>query len=147
MRLPRAFSIISFTILLVAGGVSAALCQQSAETTAHAILATPDVAVGPQYDTTHVYIAPEDFDRFVSSVLSDIWRDYIEESCRRRYADSQQHLLTVDLDACRYDFRIRLHDTVPYPFGGERTGYLVTDMDSNTCCSTNGGRYTCHSVQ
>ena len=30
---------------------------------------TLDVAVGPQYDTTHVYVAPEDFDRFVASVL------------------------------------------------------------------------------
>jgi hypothetical protein len=70
MRLPRAFSIISFTILLVAGGGSAALCQQSAETTAHAASAAPDVAVGPQYDTTHVYVSPEDFDRFVSSLLS-----------------------------------------------------------------------------
>ncbi len=26
-----------------------------------------DVAVGPQYDTTHVYVAPQDFDRFVAS--------------------------------------------------------------------------------
>ncbi len=57
MQLPRAFSIISLTILLVAGGVSAALCQQSAAATAHAMSATPDVAVGPQYDTTHVYVA------------------------------------------------------------------------------------------
>jgi hypothetical protein len=46
MRLPGAFSIISFTILLAAGGVSAALCQQSAETAAHIISSTPDVAVG-----------------------------------------------------------------------------------------------------
>ncbi len=59
MRLPRAFSISSFKILLVIGGVSAAVCQQSGETTAHAMSATPDVAVGPQYDTTHVYIAPK----------------------------------------------------------------------------------------
>src|SRR5262249_4205259 len=25
---------------------------------------TPEVAVGPQYDTTHVYVSPDDFDRF-----------------------------------------------------------------------------------
>jgi len=28
------------------------------------------VAVGPQYDTTHVYVAPEDFDRFVASLIA-----------------------------------------------------------------------------
>lgn len=30
---------------------------------------TPAVAVAPQYDTTHVYVAPEDFDRFVASLI------------------------------------------------------------------------------
>jgi len=29
-----------------------------------------DIGVGPQYDTTHVYVAPEDFDRFVASLSS-----------------------------------------------------------------------------
>src|SRR5580765_4583668 len=38
---------------------------QSAQTTG-----TVGVAVGPQYDTTHVYVAPEDFDRFVASLLA-----------------------------------------------------------------------------
>ncbi|PMZ06284.1 glyoxalase, partial [Pseudomonas sp. FW306-02-H06C] len=31
---------------------------------------TADYAVGPQYDTTHVYVAPEDFDRFVTSLIA-----------------------------------------------------------------------------
>src|SRR5262249_51351178 len=31
---------------------------------------SPPVAVGPQYDTTHVYVAPEDFDRFVASLVA-----------------------------------------------------------------------------
>src|SRR5260221_11531112 len=31
---------------------------------------TPPVTVGPQYDTTHVYVAPEDFDRIVASFVA-----------------------------------------------------------------------------
>ena len=31
---------------------------------------TPAVAVAPQYDTTHVYVAPTDFDRFAASFLA-----------------------------------------------------------------------------
>src|SRR5262249_61003861 len=31
---------------------------------------TANVAVEPQYDTTHVYVAPEDFDRFVASLIA-----------------------------------------------------------------------------
>jgi len=37
------------------------------QTTAPSPQSTTDFAVGPQYDTTHVYVAPEDFDRFVTS--------------------------------------------------------------------------------
>jgi len=70
MRLRAGFSGACFTILLLAGGLPTAFSQQSAGTSAQAMSATPDVAVGPQYDRTHVYVAPEDFDRFVSSVLA-----------------------------------------------------------------------------
>src|ERR1700739_763357 len=34
------------------------------------IAKTAGVAVGPQYDTTHVYVAPQDFDRFVASLIA-----------------------------------------------------------------------------
>ncbi len=37
----------------------------------------PNVAVGPQYDTTHVYVRPEDFDRFVASLVADLWRHHL----------------------------------------------------------------------
>jgi hypothetical protein len=32
--------------------------------------ATSNMAVGPQYDSTHVYVAPDDFDRFVASFVA-----------------------------------------------------------------------------
>jgi predicted enzyme related to lactoylglutathione lyase len=32
--------------------------------------ATPSLAVGPQYDSTHVYVTPEDLDRFTTSLVS-----------------------------------------------------------------------------
>jgi len=128
MRLPQAFSTISFTILLAAGGVSAALCQQSAETTAHAMSATPDVTVGPQYDTTHVYIAPEDFDRFVSSVLATFGgttsKKVVTDVTPTPSSTFSQLILTPVGTISAFGFTT----PVPYPYGGERTGYLVTDM-------------------
>jgi len=128
MRLPRAFSIISFTILLVAGGVSAGLCQQSAETTAHTSSATPGLAVGPQYDTTHVYIAPEDFDRFVSSVLATLGgtssKKVVTDVTPTPSSTFSQLILTPSGTISAFAFTT----PVPYPFGIERTGYLVTDM-------------------
>jgi hypothetical protein len=128
MRLPRAFPIIGFTILLVAGGVSAGLCQQSAETTAHAMSSKPDVAVGPQYDTTHVYIAPEDFDRFVSSVLATFGgttsKKVVTHVTPTPSSTFSQLILTPVGSISAFGFTT----PVPYPYGSERTGYLVTDM-------------------
>src|SRR6202012_37757 len=36
----------------------------------YAATASEDVAVSPQYDTTHVYVAPAEFDRFVASLIA-----------------------------------------------------------------------------
>jgi predicted enzyme related to lactoylglutathione lyase len=130
MRLPRAFSTISFAILLVAGGVSTALCQQGAETTAHAISSTPDVAVDPQYDTTHVYIAPEDFDRFVSSALATFGgttsKKVVTHVTPTPSSSLSQLILTPVGTISAFGFTT----PVPYPYGLERTGYLVTDMET-----------------
>jgi hypothetical protein len=58
-----------FSLALISAAVlmSAANLAYSATTAASA---SPVVAVGPQYDTTHVYVAPADVDRFVASFLA-----------------------------------------------------------------------------
>ena len=52
---------------------------------------TPAVAVGPQYDTTHVYVAPDDFDRLVCQPRHDVWRDNIQRGRVHRYTDTQPY--------------------------------------------------------
>ena len=63
MRMTKVFTAIAGTVL-AAQLLCANLPAQS----------TPgngtNVAVAPQYDTTHVYVAPEDFDRFVASLTA-----------------------------------------------------------------------------
>src|ERR1700686_1356254 len=56
--------------VLLSLGVVPSLLPVRAPGMAYAATATPNVAVGPQYDTTHVYVAPADFDRFVASLLA-----------------------------------------------------------------------------
>src|SRR5258707_3691276 len=53
------------TLGLAVGSLHVSAFAQSAQTAE-----TVSVAVGPQYDTTHVYVAPEEFDRFVASLLA-----------------------------------------------------------------------------
>jgi hypothetical protein len=90
---------------------------------------TADVAVGPQYDTTHVYVAPQDFDRFVASLIATFGGTTTKQGVftvtPTPSSTMSQLVLTPVGSISVFGFKT----PVPYPFGLERTGYLVTDMD------------------
>ena len=130
MRLPKAFSRTALMVLLIFGTVRVSLCQQAAAITSHDTSATPNVAVAPQYDTTHVYVAPEDFDRFVASVVATFGgttsKQVVITVTPTPSSTISQLILTPVGTISVFGFKT----PVPYPFGAERTGYLVTDMDA-----------------
>ena len=91
---------------------------------------TAAVAVAPQYDTTHVYVAPEQFDAFVSSLLATFGGTATKEGVftvtPTPSSTMSQLVLTPVGSISVFGFKT----PVPYPFGVERTGYLVADMDA-----------------
>jgi hypothetical protein len=100
---------------------------QSAQTTGRV-----SVAVGPQYDTTHVYVAPQDFDGFVGSLIATFGGTTTKQGVftvtPTPSSTMSQLVLTPVGTISVFGFKT----PVPYPFGLERTGYLVTDMDEAT---------------
>jgi predicted enzyme related to lactoylglutathione lyase len=90
---------------------------------------TVSVAVGPQYDTTHVYVAPEDFDRFVASLIATFGgatsKQGVFTVTPTPSSTMSQLVLTPVGTVSVFGFKT----PIPYPFDLERTGYLVTDMD------------------
>lgn len=124
MRLTRKFSVAALTILLIVGTVRVSVGQQTAPT------ATPNVAVGPQYDSTHVYVAQEDVDRFVASVLATfggtISKQVVATVTPTSSTTISQLILTPVGTISVFGFKT----PIPYPFGVERTGYLVSDLDT-----------------
>src|ERR1700740_3304603 len=120
MRLIRALLATAFTILLIVETVAVAVGQQTA---------TANVAVGPQYDTTHVYVAPEDFDHFIASVLATFGgtttKQVVANVTPTPSSTLSQLILTPVGSISVFGFKT----PVPYPFGVERTGYLVSDID------------------
>jgi hypothetical protein len=115
--------------LLVAGGglwTWPSITSVAAQTTA----APPDIAIGPQYDTTHVYVAPDQFDRFVSSLLATfggtVSKQGVFTVTPTPSSTMSQLVLTPAGTVSVFGFKT----PVPYPFGEERTGYLVTDLDN-----------------
>jgi hypothetical protein len=121
MRVTDAVALAAL-LLTTAGGTSSAQDMP--------VDATASVAVGPQYDTAHVYVAPEDVDRFSDSVIATFGG-----------TRSQQAALTITPTPSRTMWRavftpvgtfsvFGFTTPIPYPFGLERAGYLVTDMDA-----------------
>src|SRR5438552_403375 len=96
------------------------------------IAKTAGVAVGPQYDTTHVYVAPQDFDRFVASLIATFGGTTAKQGVftvtPTPSSTMSQLVLTPVGSISVFGFKT----PIPYPFGVERTGYLVTDLDGAT---------------
>jgi predicted enzyme related to lactoylglutathione lyase len=94
------------------------------------IAKTAGVAVGPQYDTTHVYVAPPDFDRFVASLIATFGGTTTKQGVftvtPTPSSTMSQLVMTPVGTVSVFGFKT----PVPYPFGLERTGYLVTDVDA-----------------
>jgi len=90
---------------------------------------TPGVAVGPQYDSTHVYVAPEDFDRFVASFIATFGGTTSRPGVIQVTATPSQTMSQIALTPVGIVSVFGFRTPVPYPFGAERTGYLVTDLD------------------
>jgi hypothetical protein len=91
---------------------------------------TASIAVGAQYDSTHVYLAPGDLDRFTDSLVATFGGTKSPPAVLR---------VTPTLSETAFEFVFTPVGTfsvfafktpIPYPFGTERTGYLVTDLDA-----------------
>jgi predicted enzyme related to lactoylglutathione lyase len=129
MQRSRALGALFFGIVVLVAGGGLSSWQHSFPVVAQAIATTPNVAVGPQYDTTHVYVAPQDFDRFVASLIATFGGTTTKQGVftvtPTPSSTMSQLVLTPVGSISVFGFKT----PIPYPFGLERTGYLVTDMD------------------
>jgi predicted enzyme related to lactoylglutathione lyase len=89
----------------------------------------PAVAVAPQYDTTHVYVAAEDFDRFVASLIATFGGTATKQGVFTVTPTPSLTLSQLVLTRAGSLSVFGFKTPIPYPFGAERTGYLVADMD------------------
>ncbi|MFM0125597.1 glyoxalase [Paraburkholderia xenovorans] len=92
--------------------------------------ASPIIAVGPQYDTTHVYVAPEDFDRFTDSLVATFGGHKSQQGVFQVTPTPSQTMSQLVFTPVGTLSVFGFKTPVPSPFGNERTGYLVTDMDA-----------------
>jgi predicted enzyme related to lactoylglutathione lyase len=90
---------------------------------------TVNVAVGPQYDSTHVYVAPADLDSFVTSFIATFGghagKPVVSTVTPTASSTQFQSVMTPVGSLSTFAYTT----PIPHPFGLERTGYLVTDMN------------------
>ncbi len=112
------------TLGLAVGSLHVSAFAQSAQTAE-----TVSVAVGPQYDTTHVYVPSADFDRFVASILQTFGGKTAQAGVLTVTPTPSSTRIQLVLTPVGTLSVFGFKTPIPYPFGLERTGYLVTDMD------------------
>jgi predicted enzyme related to lactoylglutathione lyase len=123
----RLAAAVAFACVLLGTASAPGVVQAAAELKPAS--ASTNVSVGPQYDTTHVYVSNEDIDAFVNSFLATFGGKASPRAVftvtptpsktASQYVQTPVGMLSV----------FAFQTPIPYPFGDERTGYLVTDMD------------------
>jgi len=123
------FAAIIFASLAIVAASALSSWRITIPAAAQTGIVTPDVAVGAQYDTTHVYVAPQDFNRFVASLIATLGGTTTKQGVftvtPTPSSTMSQLVLTPVGSISVFGFKT----PIPYPFGVERTGYLVTGMD------------------
>src|SRR6266567_7525853 len=90
---------------------------------------TAGVAIGPQYDTTHVYVAPQDFDRLVASLIATFGGTTSKQGVFTVTPTPSSTISQLVLTPVGTISVFGFKTPIPYPFGAERTGYLVSDIN------------------
>jgi predicted enzyme related to lactoylglutathione lyase len=130
MRTTRYLTVTTVLALLIYGGAALSWLSGTTPPVVHASTSTPNLGVAPQYDTAHVYVSPEDFDRFVASLLATFGGTSTKQGVftvtPTPSSTMSQLVMTPAGTVSVFGFKT----PVPYPFGAERTGYLVTDLDA-----------------
>lgn len=120
MKPTRLLALLAFATALAATPIFAKDAQKSREA---------GVAVAAQYDTTHVYVAPEEVDKFATSFLATFGgqstKQVVATVTPTPSSTTSQLLQTPVGTVSLFGFKT----PIPYPFGAERNGYLVSDMD------------------
>lgn len=98
-----------------------------------------DPAVGAQYDTTHVYADVADVDQLAASLLTTFGgtstKQIVAAVTPTPSSTTSQLLQTPAGTVSLFGFKT----PVPYPFGLERTGYLVHDLDAAVAAARRAG--------
>jgi predicted enzyme related to lactoylglutathione lyase len=115
------------------------LCMRSVSHAADPPRGNQDILVGTQYDTTHVYVSPDKIDALVTSFIATFGGQATTKIVTNVLpvpsSTASQAVFTPVGNLSVFAFQT----PVPFPFGQERNGYLVTDIDQAVKAAVKAG--------
>ena len=131
--------VVFTALVLLASGVL--ICQRALPSAAATLIpdTAHEVAIGPQYDTTHVYVAPDDFDRFVASLVATFGGTTTKQGVFTITPTPSSAMSQLVLTPVGSVSVLGFKTPIPYPFGIERTSYLVSDLDGAVSAAQSEG--------
>jgi hypothetical protein len=121
MRTVQTFAVLA---VLVGSWVPVPLAR------AEEALETAALAVGPQYNTAHVYVSPEDVERFSTSLVATFGGTKSQQAVLTATPTPSEAIWQAVFTPVGTFSVFGFKTPIPYPFSLERTGFLVTDFDS-----------------
>jgi hypothetical protein len=131
--------LITCVAALVSASFAVASNAMAEPALAHLAPSNSNWAVGPQYDSTHVYVAPEDLDRFVASFIGTFGGTASKAGVTSITPTPSETALRFILSPVGTLSIFGFKTPIPYPFGAERTGYLVVDLDAAVRAAASDG--------
>jgi hypothetical protein len=122
---------VALTLALEAGAQSAAATENSAE--------APGPGVGAQYDGAHVYLAPGDMDPFVKSFVATFGGQAAAPTAATVTPTPSGAIFAPVRTPAGPLSVLAFTTPIPYPFGSERVGYLVKDLDAAVAAAVAAG--------
>ncbi|HEY0218643.1 MAG TPA: glyoxalase [Afipia sp.] len=127
----------------VSAAVAGSFCLSLLVTTAqiHADEAKPahQYGVGAQYGTTHVYVPANQLDDFAASFATTFGGTAAKPNLVSVTPTPSQTMFEAIRTPAGSASAFGFKTPVPYPFGLERTGYLVTDLDAALVAAKDAG--------
>jgi hypothetical protein len=139
----RLISIVA-ALATVSGAVTPLI---AAPALTHSARGDSNWAVGPQYDSTHVYVAPEDLDGFVASFIGTFGGTASKAGVTTITPTPSETVLRFIRSPVGTLSIFGFKTPIPYPFGAERTGYLVVDLDAAVrAAQSDGANIPCGAI-
>jgi hypothetical protein len=120
----RTIKAVVLTIALIGTGVHTLIAKDKSADQGSS------VAVGPQYGATHVYVAPSDLDNFVASLIATFEGTKSEPTVLQITPTPSETIFQAVRTPVGIFSVFGFKTPIPFPFGTERVGYLVTDLDA-----------------